>query len=79
MSKTGYFGRGKQVQDITVDGAITAIVKTIALIHQINPTKIPHLYKFLPQLQEMLSGFRKEYPAKNKKYPVEVDVPEYLG
>ena len=50
----------------------------IALAHQTNPTKMPHSDKLLPCLQEMLTGFRKEDPATNKKSPVEVDVPEYL-
>ena len=39
---------------------------------------MPHSDKLLPLLQEMLAGFRKEDPATNKKYPVGLDVPEYL-
>ena len=78
LSQTVYFGRGKQVQSITVSGAITDIGKKIALAHQINPTKMPHSDKLLPRLQEMLVGFHKEYPETNKKSPEEVDVPEYL-
>ena len=77
--KTVYFGRGKQVQAITVTGAITAVGKMIALAHQINPTKMPHSEKLLPRLQEMLAGFCKAYSATNNKSPVEVEVPEYLA
>ena len=79
LSRTGYFGRGKQVQASTFASAITAVGNTIALSHQIKPTKMPHSEKLLPQLQEMLAGFRKEDPATNKKSPIEVDVPEYLA
>ena len=75
LSRTGYFGREKQVQAITVSGAITDIGKTIALVHQINPTKMSHYDKLLPRLQEMLAVFCKEDPETNKKSPVEVDVP----
>ena len=40
---------------------------------------MPHSDKLLPLLQDILVGFCKEDPATNKKYPVEVDVPEYLA
>ena len=61
-----YFGRGKQVRASTVSGDITAIGKTIAVAHQINPTKMPHSDKLLPLLQDILVGFCKEDPATNK-------------
>ena len=79
LYQTGYFGRGKQFQASTVDGAIAAVGKTIALAHQINPTKMPHSDKLLHRYQKMLALFRKEDPATNKKSPIEVDVPEYLA
>ena len=79
LSQTSYFGRGKQVQARKVAGAITAVGKTIAMAHQINPTKMPHSDKLLAQFQEMLERFRKKDPATNKKSLVEVDVPEYLA
>ena len=39
---------------------------------------MPHSDKLLPRLQEVVARFRKEDTATNKKYPVEVDVPEYF-
>ena len=78
LSRTGYFGRGKQVQSSTVSGAITAIGKTIALAQGINPTKCPNSEKFLPRLQEMFEGWHKEDPPTMKKLPVEADIPEQL-
>ena len=51
----------------------------IALAHQVNPTKIPHSDKLLIRLQAMLTGFRREDPATNKKSSVEVDMPEFLA
>ena len=79
LVRIGYFGRGKQVQASTVASAITAVGKTIALAHQVNPTKMPHSDKLLIRLQEMLTGFRKENPATNKKSPIEVDLPKFLA
>jgi hypothetical protein len=76
--RTGYYGRGKQIQAGSVSSAITAIGQTIALATNTNPTKIRGSDKLLPRLQQMLDGFRKADPATTKQLPVEADVPEYL-
>lgn len=76
--RTGYYGRGKQVQAGSVSSAITAIGQTIALATATNPTKIGGSDKLLPRLQQMLDGFRKADPPTTKQLPVEADVPEYL-
>ena len=78
ITRSGYFGKGKQVQSGTVSTALTAVGKTVALAHGVNPTKTPGSDKFLPRLQEMLAGWGKEDPATSKKLPVEADVPELL-
>jgi hypothetical protein len=76
--RTGYYGRGKQVQAGSVSSAITAIGQTIALSTNTNPTKIIGSEKLLPRLQQMLDGFHKADPPTTKQLPVEADVPEYL-
>mmetsp|Transcript_24953 Transcript_24953/g.44940 ORF Transcript_24953/g.44940 Transcript_24953/m.44940 type:complete len:447 (-) Transcript_24953:968-2308(-) len=78
LTRSGYFGKGKQVQSRTVSTAITAIGKTFALAHGINPTKTPGSDKLLPRLQEMLTGWGKQDPVTTKKLPVEVNIPELL-
>ena len=74
--RTGYYGRGKQVQAGSVSCAITG--QEISLATNTNPTKIVGSDKLLPRLQQMLDGFRKADPPTTKQLPVEVDVPEYL-
>ena len=76
--RTGYYGRGKQVQACSVSSAITAVGQAIALATNTNPTKIVGSDKLLPRLQQMLDGFRKADPPTTKQLPVEADVPEYL-
>ena len=76
--RTGYYGRGKQVQASCVSSAITAVGQAIALATNTNPTKIVGSDKLLPRLQQMLDGFCKADPPTTKQLPVEVDVPEYL-
>jgi hypothetical protein len=76
--RSGYFGRGQQVQASTVSSAITAVGQKIALDTNTNPTKIVGSKKFLPCLQELLDGYRLEDPPTKKKLPVEADVPELL-
>jgi len=49
--RTGWFGRGKQVQANTVASALTAIGQKIALDMNVNPTKLTGSDKFLPALQ----------------------------
>jgi len=76
--RTGYYGRGQQVQAGSVSSAITAVGQAIALATNTNPTKIVGSDKLLPRLQQMLDGFRKADPPTTKQLPVEADVPEYL-
>jgi len=76
--RTGYYGRGKQVQAGSVSSAITAVGQAIALATNTNPTKIVGSDKLLPRLQQMLDGFRKADPPTTKQLPVEADVPEFL-
>ena len=76
--RTGYYGRGRQVQAPTVTGAITAVGQTISLAIGHNPTKVLGSDKFLPALQVMIDGFAKEDPPTRKMLPVEADVPECL-
>ena len=76
--RTGYYGRGRQVQAATVTGAITAVGQTISMAVGHNPTKVIGSDKFLPALQIMIDGFAKEDPPTRKMLPVESDVPELL-
>jgi hypothetical protein len=76
--RSGYFGRGQQVQASTVSSAITAVGQKIALDTNTNPTKITGSKKFLLCLQELLDGYHLEDPPTEKKLPVEADVPELL-
>jgi hypothetical protein len=74
----GYYRRGSQVRADTVCSALTAIGQTIALAHGNNPRKLEGSNRFIPQLQQVLDGYRKEDPVLLKKLPVEADVPEFL-
>jgi hypothetical protein len=76
--RSGYFGRGQQVQASTVSSAIVAVGQKIALDTNSNPTKITGFKKFLPCLQELLDGYRLVDPPSEKKLPVEADVPKLL-
>jgi hypothetical protein len=76
--RTGYYGRGKQIQACSVSSAVTAVGQAIALATNTNPTKIVGSDKLLPRIQQMLDGFRKADPPTTKQLPIEADVPEYL-
>ena len=76
--RTGYYGRGRQVQAATVTGAITAVGQTISMAIGNNPTKLLGSDKFLPALQIMLEGYEKEDPPTRKMLPIETDVPQLL-
>jgi hypothetical protein len=78
QTRTGYYGRGGQVQSSTVTGAITAIGQTIALACSDNPTKVIGLDEFLPAIQVMIDDYAKADPPTKKMLPVESDVPELL-
>jgi hypothetical protein len=60
--RTGYYGRGKQVQASSVSSAIMAVGQAITLAMNTHPTKIVGLDKLLPRLQQMLDGFQKVNP-----------------
>jgi hypothetical protein len=75
----GYYGRGSQVRANTVCSALMAIGQMIALAHGNNPTKPEGSDRFIPQLQQVLDGYRKEDPVLLKKLPVETGVPEFLA
>ena len=76
--RTGYYGRGRQVQAATVTGAITAVGQTISMAVGNNPTKLLGSDKFLPALQIMIEGYDKEDPPTRKMLPIETDVPQLL-
>jgi hypothetical protein len=68
-TRTGYYGRGRQVQVATVTG-ITAAGQTISLAIGHNPTKVIGSDKFLRALQVMIEGFAKEDPPTRKMLPI---------
>ena len=76
--RTGYYGRGKQVQAGSMSSAITSVGQMIALATNSNPTKIVGSEKLLPRLQQMLDGFQKADPPTVKQLPVEADMTEFL-
>ena len=76
--RTGYYGRGRQVQAPTVTSAITAVGQTISMAVGDNPTKVLGSDKFLPALQIMIEGYAKDDPPTRKMLPIESDVPELL-
>ena len=55
-----------------------AVGQTIALAHGNNPTKLAGSKQFIPQLQQVLDGYRKDDPVSLKKLPVEANAPEFL-
>jgi hypothetical protein len=55
-----------------------AIGQTIALAHGNNPTKLEGSKWFIPWLQQVLDGYRKEDSVSLKKLPVEADIPKFL-
>lgn len=74
----GGYGCGRMVKGNTVSTALMAIGKEIALVCNVNPLKIGGSEKLLPQLAQVLDGWRKEDGPAMKKLPVKADVPEYL-
>jgi hypothetical protein len=76
--RSGYFGKGKQVQASTVTSAITAVGKKIAMDTNINPIKLIGSEQFIICIQELLDGYRIADPPTEKKLPIEADVPELL-
>jgi hypothetical protein len=55
-----------------------AIVQTIALAYNNNPTKVDGSDKFLLALQVMIEGCNKQDPPTKKMLPVEANFPELL-
>ena len=76
--RSGYFGKGKQVQASTVTSAITAIGKKIAMDTNTNPTKLMGSEQFIMCIRELLDGYRIADPLTEKKLPIEADAPELL-
>ena len=76
--RSGYFGKGKQVQASTVTSAITAVGKKITMDTNTNPTKLVGSKQFIMCIQELLDGYRIADPPTEKKLPIEADVPELL-
>jgi hypothetical protein len=74
--RTGYYGKGNQVKNITVSSVLMVIGQTIVLACDVNPTKVMGSERLLPQLQVMLDGYSKVDPPTQKKPPVQADVPE---
>ena len=64
--RSGYFGKGKQVQASTVTSAITAV-------------KLVGSKQFIICIQELLDGYRIANSPTEKKLPIEADVPELLS
>jgi hypothetical protein len=77
-TRTGYYGRGGQVQSSTVSGIITAIGQPIALACNDNPTKVMGLENFLPAIQVMIDWYTKVDPPTKKMLLVKADVPELM-
>ena len=67
------------MQTSAVCSTILAVGKTIVLGFGVNPTKMYGLEKYLPCLQHMLDGWRKEDTRTQKMLPVEADVSELLA
>jgi hypothetical protein len=76
--RSGYFGKGKQVQASSVTSAITAVGKKIAMDTNTNRTKLMGSKQFIICIQELLDGYRIADPPTEKKLPNEADVPELL-
>ena len=76
--RSGYFGKGKQVQASSVTSAITAVGKKIAMDTNTNPTKLMGSEQFIICIQELLDGYHIVDPPTEKKLPIKADVPELL-
>ena len=76
--RSGYFGKGKQVQASTVTSAITAVDKKMAMNTNINQTKLVGSNQVIMCIQELLVGYCIMDPLNEKKLPIEADVPELL-
>ena len=78
-TRTGYYGRGKQVAVGSVRPALTAVSQTIEMDSGTNPVKVTGSNDLLLPLQLVLKGWRKKDKPTQKKLPVEADIPEYLS
>ena len=77
--RLGRYDQGKQVATVTVSGALSAVGTMIALAYEGNPTKAQGEKTLLPQLAQMMEGWRKEDPPTKGKLPVGIDVPDFLA
>ena len=78
-TRCGYYGRGKEVRSGTVSSALTAIGKKITLVQREDFAKLAGSKTFLPRIQEMLDGFKKDDPSVTKMPPCTIDLPEEMG
>ena len=75
----GHYGQGKQVAIGTVFRALSDVGTTVTLVYEGNPKKSQGEITILPQLAQMMEGWRKEDPPTKKKFPVGIDVPEFCA
>ena len=78
-TRTGYYGRGRQVAVGTVKPALTAVGQKIEMDSGTNPVKLAGSTDLLLPLQLMIKGWGKKDASTKKKLPVEADVPEYMA
>ena len=69
---SGRYGQGKQVAIVTVSGALLAVVTTVALAYEGNPTKAQSEKTLLPRLAKMMEGWRNEDPPTKKDFQWEL-------
>ena len=76
--RSGYFGKGKQVQASTVTIAITAVGKKIAMDTNTNPTKLVGSEQLIMCIQELLGKYPIADPPTEKELSIKADVPKLL-
>ncbi len=77
--RSGGFGCSQQAAVRTVTTALSAIGATISLVFDNNPTKVWGTNHFLPQISQMLDGWKRKDPTTQKKLPIEVDIPNHIA
>ena len=77
--RSGRYGKGKQVAIGTVYGALLDVGTTVALSYEGNPTKAHGGKTLVPRWAKIMDVWRKEDPTTKKKFPVGIDVPEFLA
>ena len=75
----GHYDQGKQVSIGTVYVALLVVRKMVALDYKGNPIEAQG-YKYLgPMLSQTMGVWRKEDPPSKNKFPVGIDVPQFLA